>query len=85
MRIAGLIVLGGLLLGASGVAEARWLVFGSKQPKPIKILDINRNWNSTHGSNQTGEHKYNKPGWGAQWKQIFRDRRHPSHPYVRGY
>ena len=83
MRIAVLVVSCGLLLGASGAAEAGW--FGSKQPKPISVLNISPPWNANHAGSHVRQHRYNKPGWGAQWKQFFRMGPYRAQPYVRGY
>jgi len=83
MRIAGLVVLCGLVLGTAS-AEAGWFGVGSKQPKPISVLEINRSWEPSHAVVHVRSNKYEKTGWGAQWKQIFRNAHHVNHHSIRG-
>lgn len=85
MRIARSIVVGGLLLAASSVAEAGWFGFGSKQPKPINALNISGPYDPSHTHRSLRDNKYNKIGWGARWKLLFRTTPYHVHPYIRGY
>jgi hypothetical protein len=85
MRIARSIVIGGLLIVASSAAEAGWLGSGDKLPKPLNMLTVSRPYDPSHAHPAMREHKYNKPGWGAQWKLIFRKSPYHVHPYIRGY
>jgi hypothetical protein len=85
MSIARLIVIGSLLMGASAAAEAGWLGSGSGLPKPIDNLQIHRLADAGRRAHPLREYKYNRAGWGAQWKQIFRNYSYRAQPYIRGY
>jgi len=82
MRFATWVVLGSVLLGG-GSAEAGWFGSSSKHPKPLQILEVNRSWDTSHAVVHLRTGKYDKTGWGAQWKQIFRNNSHVNHHYVR--
>ena len=82
MRIAGWVVLGALVLGSAS-AEAGWFGSSSNHPKPIHVLNINRSWDAGHAIVHLRSGKYDKPGWGAQWKQVFRNANHVNHHYLR--
>jgi hypothetical protein len=87
MRIARQVVvvvaLGTALLASSGVAQAGW--FGSKQPKPLDLLARGRNWDPSHINHPLREYKYNRPGWGGLWKQVYASHPNRPHAYIRGY
>lgn len=85
MRIARLIVIGGLLVVVSSAAEAGGRGSDAKLPKPIDVLSISRPWDPSRTRPSLREHKYNKPGWGAQWKQLFHTTPYRAQPYIRGY
>lgn len=85
MRISRLLPILGLALALSGGAEAGWLGFGSKRPKPIDPLTLARGVDPSHRTHGNRPGKYTKPGWGAQWDQVLKRNPVRLHPYIRGY
>jgi hypothetical protein len=83
MRIVRLIVLSAVALTVSGVADAGW--FGSGQPKPISVLFRGQPWDASHRFHTMREYKYNRPGWGGLWKQVYASHPNRPQPYIRGY
>jgi hypothetical protein len=62
---------GVLLVGATGGADAGW--FGSSAPKPLDVLGIKRLVDPNHMNHALRERKYDQPGWGSLWKQVFKE------------
>jgi hypothetical protein len=71
-------MIGAVLVLASSAAEAGL-------PKPINMLTISRRWDPSRRAASMRSHKYNRPGWGAQWKLLFRSTAYQGHHYIRTY
>lgn len=83
MRIVKLILIGAVTLAAAGAAEAGW--FGSKQPQAISPIYRARSSDGNRLSHVLREYKYNRPGWGGLWKQVYASHPNRLQPYIRGY
>jgi hypothetical protein len=66
------------------MAEAALLRSGDKLPKPVNVLrQMGDEYSRKAGPHIRKTLKQEKPGWGAQWKQIFHSPTRPLKPYLR--